>query len=649
LLADHSLRAGVDPSLPLLTEVDAAELLEAAQESFLTEGFRAAYGDFDPLTVPDYAWHMGGPFDHALSVLDQLRNQAIAADEFRRRVVLRANAPGRHRVMAPLVGWLYAEYAAVLARRGQLDFDRLIMEAANLLERDDVLRVHLRARFRALLVDEYQDTNFAQERLLRALAAEGGGSVTVVGDPRQAIYVWREARVENIARFPGAGMPRFEAPLTENRRSLSPILAAANRAIGGYAFSAPPEFDAADVLQPDSEHAHFTGDVVHLHALPDRDSEAQAIVDWVRRARAEGFAYREVALLIRARTYLPIYLAALQAAGLPVEVSAGDAFYTRPEILDAIHLLNFCLDPADDLSLVRVLTGPAAGLTQDEVAALRPDDGRHLWPAVLAAGQPIPPIPEIENGVTDNPAPRLARLVAFWQAAQAQRWRLPPDAFVAWALRSGGLLKPVVESPAGGVGSPFSAQGKGAGGIRSAALHKLLAVAHLYAAQNPAHGLPDLVAHLRRLLASDERLKSPELNSQADAVQVLTAHAAKGLEFPFVIAGDSRQKVIPNRDFSPFHEPEAGLVLPRSKENEDDPAFLERMRRARNEARCLWYVTLTRAKRRLVITAPSDSSLDAGSFATVKTLFEELWNSLAQAPAPGVVLVPPADEPLPSA
>ncbi len=364
------------------------------------------------------------------------------------------------------------------------------------------------------------------------------------------------------------------------------------------------------------DHQQFTGEVVHLHALPDRDQEALAVAEWVQRARAEGFAYRDIALLIRARTYLPHYLAALQAGGIPYAISAGDAFYTRPEILDAIHLLNFCLDPADDLSLVRVLAGPAAGLTQAEVAALRPAEGdRRLWPAVLAA--------------TDA---RLAGLAAYWRAAQAQRWRLPPDAFVAWALRAGGLLEPEAEA-LGSAGTP---------GPRASALAKLLAVAHTYALANPAHGPRELVGHLRRLLASDERLKAPELNSQADAVQVMTIHAAKGLEFPFVIAADSRHKVSPNRDFSPFHDPEAGLVLPKRGEDENHPAFVERTRRARNEARCLWYVALTRARRRLVITAANDNELEAGRYPIVKTLFEELWNSLADEPAPGVVLRPPA-------
>jgi ATP-dependent exoDNAse (exonuclease V) beta subunit len=167
-------------------------------------------------------------------------------------------------------------------------------------------------------------------------------------------------------------------------------------------------------------------------------------------------------------------------------------------------------------------------------------------------------------------------------------------------------------------------------------------VAHTYAAQHPAEGLPELVRYLQRLLASDQKAKAPELNGQAQAVQVMTVHASKGLEFPVVIAADCRQAIRPRRRFDPFHEPEAGLVLP--DDDQESPIFVERVRRARNEARCLWYVTLTRAKQRLIITTTNDRELIDGCYAKEETFFEELWNRLAADPVPGVVLEPPAPE-----
>jgi len=619
LLGDHSLRARIDPGLALLSEVDVADLLAAAQERFLATGFREAYGDFDPLTVDGYAWEDGKPFGVAQTLIDQLRNQAIDSAGFAQQLAALATQSDQHRVLGPLVSWLYGDYLEQLSRRGQLDFDRLIMDAAALLEQAADMQAAFRAQYRAILVDEYQDTNYAQERLLRALAAPGMPNVTVVGDPRQAIYVWREARVENIAGFPGAGQARFEAPLVENRRSLRPILDVANRAIGGYELGTPPEFSAEDVLMPFAGHVHFDGDVVTLQASITREAEAQAVVGWVQQARAAGYAYRDIALLLRARTYLPTYVVALQAAGIPLEISAGDAFYTRPEILDAIHLLQVCVNPGAELSLVRVLMSPAVGLSQPQVARLRQGQRRPLWRAVLDPAA---------SGLDAEALARLQGLVVLWREAQLQLWTVTPAAFAGWVLRRSGLA--AVPDP-----------------TAQRALRKLLAMAHGYEGEHPAHGLPELVDYLQRLLEADTNAKAPELNSQADAVQVMTAHASKGLEFPVVIAADSRQKVSPSRSFAPFHDPEAGLVIPNSAAKEAGVPFNERMRRMRNEGRCLWYVTLTRAKRRLIITATNDTERLGGRYEKEKTFFEELWNREAEAPSPGVILADaPADEPI---
>jgi hypothetical protein len=332
------------------------------------------------------------------------------------------------------------------------------------------------------------------------------------------------------------------------------------------------------------------------------------VAAWVQHARSTGYAYRDIAILLRARTYLPVYLVALQRAGIPLEISAGDAFYTRPEILDAIHLLQACVDPGQDLSLVRVLMSPAVGLSQPQVARLRQGQRQPLWRAVLAPA---------ESELDAEAQERLGQFVVLWQEAQRQVWTLTPAAFLGWALRRSGLA--AIPDPAA-----------------QRALRKLLAVAHAYENDHPAHRLPELVDYLQRLLAADMRAKAPELNSQADAVQVMTAHASKGLEFPVVIAADCRQKVNLNRSFDPFHDPDAGLVVPRS--DETAAAFTERMRRMRNEGRCLWYVTLTRAKRRLIITTTNDSPRVDGRYEKEKTFFEELWNREAEAPSPGVML-----------
>ena len=362
LLGDSSLLASIDAELPLLTDADVQKLLDELQQEFLADGFASAYGEFDPVGNEKYDWKGDKPFKAAWAIFNQLRSQGLSSQEFHNSVAAVEAPSDEHRILAPLVDWLHRAYLARLAKRNQLDFDRIVTEAAGLLDRNPMLQARVRAQYRFLLVDEYQDTNFAQERLLRSLAASGLSNVTVVGDPRQAIYIWREARVENINDFPGEGRARFSAPLNENYRSLEPILSVANRAIQGYEFGSPAEFSVDDKLEAWEPHRHFKGTVVDLQPSPTREAEAKAIIAWINQARHEGYPYRDIAILIRARAYLSAYTDALEKAQIPFELSSEDAFYTRPEILDAIHLLRTCLNPADELSLARSLLSPAARL-----------------------------------------------------------------------------------------------------------------------------------------------------------------------------------------------------------------------------------------------------------------------------------------------
>lgn len=607
LLRDHSLWCGIDPALPFLTETDAAQLLQQAVTAFLEGGYADAY-DFHPLEKDAYTWENGGPARAAAAIIDQLRNQAVTLEAFDAGWRSQPEISDRRAVLAPFAARLYRTYLYTLARRGQLDFDRLIMGAVELLERHTGLRDRVRRACRAILVDEYQDTNYAQERLLRMIADDGMRNVTVVGDPRQAIYVWREARVENIAGFPGGRGERIERPLSQNWRSLKPILDVANAAIAGYAFGEPPEFDAARLLEPACPDAPVASPVVTLHTLPDRETEAQAVAEWITRLKAEGRSYRDIAILIRARTYLPAYTDALEAAGIPFDLASGDVFYTRPEIMAAIHLLRACVDPADTLALAVALMSPAVGLSQADVARLTQTDREQLWDAVT---DPEDVDPEI--------ATRLARFVGLWAEAQRQRWLVTPSLFVAWLCRASGLENAAAADDAGA----------------ARALQKLLAIAHTYESEHPGDSIEELADHLRMLLDAESREKAPEMTGDADAVQVMTAHASKGLEFPVVIAVDNRQRIAPASSKQPFHEPDAGLVFPEDDEN--DPRFLTRTRHLRNEARCLWYVTLTRAKERLIITASDSGNLAVdGRYDGAKTLFQELWNREAARPTEGV-------------
>ncbi|MBM3265903.1 MAG: ATP-dependent helicase [candidate division Zixibacteria bacterium] len=582
--------------------------MNGAINAFLDGGYEEVY-DFDPLDKEVYTWESGGPMAVALALAAQLRNQAAEEADIAARNLY--GSSDRRAVLEPLVRHLFRAYQATLERRCQMDFDRLITGAVALLETVSDLCDRMRQTFRAILVDEYQDTNHAQERLLRALAQEGLTNVTVVGDPRQAIYVWREARVSNIAGFPGTGGPRVETPLSVNFRSVSPILSVANRAIAGYEFDTPPEFDAGLLLQTTRPDPVGHTPRVTLRTFFTREAEAEAVAVCIAQFAAAGRAYRDMAILIRARTYLDLYTDALRRVGIPFDVSAGDAFYTRPEILQAIHLLRVVVDPSDSLALAVTLLGPVVGLSQVELARLTQGDAEYLWECVY---DPDPAI------CGEAVAERLRRFAAFHTHACRERQRRGPASFVGWLLPASGLWAYITT-----YGPPAARR----------ALHKLLAVSHTYETEHPADPLEDLTGYLRQLVSTEPREKAPELTAEADAVAVMTAHASKGLEFPVVISVDNRQRIaVPQRKM-PFHEPGEGLVFP--EDDDRHPAVLRRMRQTRNEARCLWYVTLTRAKERMVVTAAdADSLQEDGLYDPVRTFFQELWNTEAMQPSVGV-------------
>lgn len=609
LLRDHSLLAGIDTALPFLTEADTTEILDRAAFAFVDAEYKLAY-TFNPLDKDVYRWDDGGPIKTAATLISQICNQGVTVRAFRAGWEGAEALSDRHAVLAPLITHLYQAYQTELERRGRLDFDRLITGAARLIEDAPDLRKRLQETYRAILVDEYQDTNYAQENLLRALAMDGMTNVTVVGDPRQAIYVWREARVENIAGFPGTGGTRMEAPLSQNWRSVQPILEVANRAIEGYEFGDQPEFDRKRVLETARPETERHQPAVLLQTFETREAEAEAIAVLIERYRQDGHAYGDMAILIRARTYLDTYLAALERSAIPFQAPAGDTFYSRPEVMQTIHLLRVIINPLDTLALAVTLLSPVVGLSQAELARLVQADNGPLWAIVTDPSR------------VDEPriAERLQRFTALWERAQREKWLRSPASFVGWVLPASGLEAYIRENRTLNAGQ---------------ALSKLLAVSHVYEAEHPGDTLNELTVWLRQLVQTEPREKTPELTGTDDSVVVLTAHASKGLEFPVVFAIDNRQRLsLPQRK-APFHEPGHGLVFP--EENAQHPHALVRERHARNEARCLWYVTLTRAKEQLVLTASDARNLEVKDvYNPARTFFQELWNHETARPSAGV-------------
>jgi DNA helicase-2/ATP-dependent DNA helicase PcrA len=249
---------------------------------------------------------------------------------------------------------VYRAYEDALHEKGLRDFDDLILEVTDALERVPEFRRRCRERFRYLLVDEFQDTNRIQLDLIRLLAADNFGNVTVVGDAKQSIYGWRDAEIENIrSRFGGRRLP-----LTHNRRSYQGILDCATDFIRrDQDFASEPELVAL---------RGAAGKAVTVVMAPDSRTEARTVAETIRRLHVAGRPFRDIAILAHSVRMLPReFEDELRRQGIPYVTSGGSGFFDRQEIKDVLALLRLTENPMDDGALVRILQGPIVRMPDD--------------------------------------------------------------------------------------------------------------------------------------------------------------------------------------------------------------------------------------------------------------------------------------------
>ncbi|HEY9181248.1 MAG TPA: UvrD-helicase domain-containing protein, partial [Candidatus Baltobacteraceae bacterium] len=256
-------------------------------------------------------------------------------------------------------GNVYAEYQRRLSESNSLDFDDLIVRTIHLFENDEATRTKWQKKFQYILVDEYQDVNFAQYRLI-ALLGERHKNVTVVGDDDQSIYSWRGSDYRMILRFeqdfPGAKVFTLE----ENYRSTQTIL------------------DAANALVANNKHRQtkklFTsraeGEKITAFGADTERSEARYVVEKIKELVREGSAYRDFLILYRTNAQSRVFEEALIAEGIPYRVVGGVGFYARTEIKDIIAYLRYVENPADALAFKRIVNVPRRSIGQQTLASL---------------------------------------------------------------------------------------------------------------------------------------------------------------------------------------------------------------------------------------------------------------------------------------
>ncbi|MEO1405791.1 MAG: UvrD-helicase domain-containing protein, partial [Pseudomonadota bacterium] len=407
----------------------------------------------------------------------------------------------------------YEIYQARLKVLNACDFGDLLIHNITLFQDNPDVLADYHTKFRYILVDEYQDTNVAQYLWLRLLA-QGSGNICCVGDDDQSIYAWRGAEVENILRFekdfPGADVIRLET----NYRSTEHILAAASAVIDNN------KGRLGKTLHVGSEQAEdIDAEKVKVRGLWDGEAEARLIGDDIEAWRASGRDYADCAILVRASWQMRLFEERMILLGVPYRVIGGPRFFERAEIRDAMAYLRLVNQPDDDLAFERVVNQPKRGVgntTLQKLQRYARDDGRSLSvlvPMILQTD-------EIKGGAKRG-------LTVFTD--QLNMWRdrlandMPHTELAEIILDESGYTDMLTRDR-----SPQ-------------AQTRLDNLKELIRAMGEFDSLPAFLEHVQLVMDASTG------GAGGDEVQILTLHAAKGLEWPQVFLPGWEEEVFPSR------------------------------------------------------------------------------------------------------
>ncbi|MDP3288520.1 MAG: 3'-5' exonuclease, partial [Methyloversatilis sp.] len=478
---------------------------------------------------------------------------------------------------------LYQAYEAQCQREGVVDFAELLLRCYELLMRNEPIRAHYQRRFRHLLVDEFQDTNVLQYRWLKLLAGLGTehqAAVMAVGDDDQSIYRFRGAEVGNMRDFEREFHVDNVIRLEQNYRSHGNILDAANALIGHNRKRLGKSLWTADAK----------GEPLRVFEAATDFEEAAYVVDEVRSLRNEGMALADIAVLYRSNAQSRVIEHALFTAGMPYRVYGGLRFFERQEIKHALAYLRLVANQEDDGALLRIINFPTRGIgnrSLEQLQGMAKEAGMSLWAAACA------------NTLSGKAASSIAAFVKLIEAMRSATAGLPLPEVIGHVVEHSGLK------------AYYRNEKEGADRIEN--LDELINAAAVFVDERatwvPAEGAPieEEMDELTAFLAH-AALEAGEHQALAgaDALQLMTVHSAKGLEFHAVFVTGLEEGLFP-------HE---------NSMTEADGV---------EEERRLMYVALTRARRRLYLLLAQSRMLHGQTRYNVPSrFFQELPEALLQ-------------------
>lgn len=407
---------------------------------------------------------------------------------------------------------VFQQYEERLQRNNALDFDDLLIKTVRLLRDAPEVRERYNDRFRYLLVDEYQDTNSLQFGLIRLLT-EQQQNICVVGDPDQSIYRWRGADIKNILKFeehfPSAKVIRLE----ENYRSTQNILDVAS---GVIKHNVERKEKALWTQNP-------SGELIRYYQAIDAESEARFVASRIERHLA-GDRNIRAAVLYRTNSQSRVFEEAMRRASLSYNIVGGFSFYERMEVRDVIAYLKLALNPNDSIALQRVINTPTRGIgkqTLDEIEARARELGSSYWEAIsdlVQNEQRLSPraVAALTNfqRIVDGLAAKAAKVNSDQDADEEIESTAPVSDLVKAAIMDSGYE------------NALKSENNDEAEARLENLQELVNAAVDYDEEGP-QGLRDFIDH-SALVADTDQYKGDV------PVTLMTAHSAKGLEFPVV-------------------------------------------------------------------------------------------------------------------
>ena len=449
---------------------------------------------------------------------------------------------------------IYIEYCRRCKQNGAMDFDDLLLQINILLRDCPAVLAAYQNLFQYILVDEYQDTNYAQYLIVRRLS-QLHNRVCVVGDDAQSIYSFRGAKIENILNFrrdyPMAQIFKLE----QNYRSTQTIVDAANSVIKHNARQMQKQcFSAGD-----------QGEKIRIFkAYTDREEAELVVTDLRDRVREGGDEWQDAAVLYRTNNQSLVLEDALRRKGIPYKIYKGNSFYDHKEIKDLLGYIRLVINPKDDEAFKRVINTPARGIgetTVERIAAIATSKSCSMWEAIDTLVQQ-PPADSVEKAIVK----KVTDFVSFIRTVALEREQKSIYDFgMEVATRSGLLTSyratntPEAQSAIGNIEELLNTMQE----------YTERTEAEIRAGEREEFDLPTVEEWLQNvMLMTDMDNEDPESNNK---VTLMTVHSAKGLEYKYVYIVGCEENLFPSM-----------MAL-------ESPDGLEEERR-------LFYVALTRAK-----------------------------------------------------